>query len=270
MDQAFAAPDETGDDLDDFGDLGDSGLRTKNYILSPNDIDRNEVCPAARVYTGPRPKPHPAMWHGIFIHRFLEYSLTRGKTAALAYIKSKRNKGVINVCSKINTDLIPQHAVPELKIMVDTQARSAECSEREFADPDKHILGTADIVYRNDGDEVEWNVDDYKSGDQHGVVPEGNTQLLTLAVGVALMQDVDRVNASIVDVVKTGALVWHRTTYTEKMLRKHYARMRRVHLMTLETRAECAEEGAEPDVIPGPHCRGCRATSVCVGGVLMR
>jgi len=247
-----------------------SGLRAKNYVMSPNDIDRNEACPAARVYVGPRPKPHPSMWYGIFLHRFLEYALTRGRTEALAYVKSKRNKGVINVCSKIDTSLIPHHAIPEMKIMVDTQSRAAECSEREFAEPGRNILGTADLVYRNEGDAVEWNVDDYKSGNDHGVRPEGNTQLLTLAVGVALMQDVDQVNGAIIDVVKTGELVWHRTTYTKKMLRKHYDRMRRVHLLTLETRDELHQEKVEPDVIPGPHCRGCRASAVCVGGVLVR
>jgi hypothetical protein len=260
---------ESEDELMAEHDRG-SGLRAKDYIMSPNDIDRNEICPAARVYVGPREKPHPGMWHGIFIHRFLEYVLTRGHTAALAYVKSKRNKGVINVCSRIDVSKIPSHAIPEMKIMVDMEARTAEASEREFAEADKNILGTADIVYRNEGAAVEWNVGDYKSGTEHGVQPEGNAQLLTLAVGIQLMQNVERVRGAIIDVAKTGDLIWHPTIYTEKHLKTHMARMRRAHLLTLETRDELRHEKIEPDVIPGPHCRGCRASTVCVGGQLVR
>ena len=247
-----------------------SGLRDRDYVMSPNDIDRNEICPAARVYIGPRDKPHPAMWYGIFIHRFLEYALTRGRTEAIAYVKSKKNKNVINVCSKIDVSKIPQHAISEMKIMTDPELGTSEASEREFADPSRHILGSADLVYRNENDDVEWHVDDYKTGTDHGVVPENNSQLLTLAVGIHLMQGAPEICGSIVDVVKTGDLIWHSTVYTEKILQTHLARMRRVHLLTLETRDELRQEKTEPDVIPGPHCRGCRASTVCVGGQLVR
>lgn len=255
-------------ELMDHHDQG-SGLKAKPYIMSPNDIDRNTVCPAARVYVGPKKKNH-AMWHGIFVHRFLEYVLTRGRTEALAYIKRKRNKRMIDLCSRIDVSTIPPHAIPEMKIMVDVPARTAESSEREFAEPDRHILGTADLVWRDDTADVEWNVGDYKSGTDHGVVPKNNSQLLTLAVGISFMQGADEVRGSIIDVAKTGDLIWHPTIYTKKILKKHFDKMRRAHLLTLETRAELYEEKVEPVPIPGQHCFGCRAQDVCVGGQLVR
>ena len=71
-------------------------LKPKNFVPTPYDLATIEVCPASRVFVGPREKPNFAMWHGIFVHRFIEYAQTRGRDAALAYI-NKKNKRIAEI-----------------------------------------------------------------------------------------------------------------------------------------------------------------------------
>lgn len=237
--------------------------RAKPFTLSPNDIDRAEVCPYSRVIVGPKPKMHPGMWYGIFVHRFLEFALTKGHAQALAYVKSKRNKNVINVCSRIDINQIPGHAMPEMTLAIDTENRTAEVvNDWEDAHADRHVAGKLDLLYKDDL----WHVADYKTGESHGLVPENSTQLQTLALGVSLLQGEAPIRASIIDVLSTGQLVWHTATFSRKRLQKIGDRIRHVHLEVLESRAEYAD-GLELEQVPGTHCQGCRAQSVCTSYV---
>src|SRR2546428_787542 len=65
------------------------------------DFPRLAQCPAAGALAlrgGQKEKPTFPMWRGIFVHRFLEYAVTRGRQAALEYIRSKNMRGLAPWC----------------------------------------------------------------------------------------------------------------------------------------------------------------------------
>lgn len=246
-------------------------LEPKNFTLSPNDIARVEICPASRVMVGPKGKPEHSAWYGIFIHRFLEYVVTRGRAEAVRYIKTK-NKRYSNVCERLDTKVIPDTAIAELNIGVNVITGAGEALEREFSSWKEHVLGRSDIAWCDE--DGEWHVGDYKSGTKHKLVAKNNVQLMTLAVGLARMQEVEQVRGHIISVDSeqnklTGFSNKEGFLYTKKILDRHYRRLQMAHMLTLETRAELAEEGSPPDYIPGDHCFGCRAREACGARALL-
>lgn len=247
--------------------------RIKNFVLSPNDIERVERCEASRVFVGPKEELHAGQWYGIFVHRFLEQCITKGRSAALAYVRSKRNKGVINVCERLKTDSLPEHGIPELTIAIDPTAGTAEAIDFDMAEAELHIVGRSDLVFQNLTRENRWHVWDFKTGNKDRVIkPEGNVQLLTNAVGLQLLQDAEDVKGSIVTIdSQSGDLCEASTLYKPKELKRHLHRLKMAHYMTMETRAELVEEGIEPSIAPAPErCFQCRAKTVCHGAAILR
>lgn len=243
----------------------DPTLRVKPFTLTPNDIARVEACPAARVYVGPRDGPSHAMWHGIAIHRFIEYAKTRGRDAALAYI-AKKFKGKLAICERIDVDSIPDGDIePQYVIDIEHEAATAVYDHKD-ADPDEHVYMRGDLVW-DDGRHV--SVADYKTGDpsKQTMKAGDNVQLLTIATAVWLerARKPKVVRGELVSISSDGVIHWGKNAahFTATELADHLRRLRRVHLLTLETRAELREEGAEPEFVPGPHCYGCRARLVC-------
>lgn len=237
-------------------------LRIKHYVISQGDIDRAELCPASRVYVGPKMPPHPGMWYGIFLHRFLQYAKERGRDAALRYVRSKRNKGLVNVCEKINVDEIPD-GMSEEGFTLNTSDRTADIAPHDSAIVEEHIYARSDILFYDDKRDGRPHVADFKSGDR-SYDPATSTQLLTLACAVSSACNSDIVPVSVVNVLKTGELKWNTHEHKAKALDKHWTRMRRVHLEVLETRYELRDEGLEPAFVPGEHCKGCRAEVACL------
>lgn len=247
-------------------------LIAKNFVLNPSDIERVEACPASRVFVGPKEDMHPGMWFGIFIHRFLEYCVTRGRPEALAYIERK-NKRLLPTCTRLKVDALPENGLPELNFIIDLVNNTADAADHDMALPEQHIFMRTDLVFRDEDDDL-WTVWDYKTGNKgdtyEKIVPKGNVALRSAAAALSLMHDVDDVRGAIVTIdSKSGELVPESAIYRRKTLKKHVARLRHAQLLTLETRAEFLEEGIEPDYAPSPErCRGCRARKVCHGAEL--
>lgn len=246
-------------------------LTTKNFTLSPNDIERVESCPASRVFVGPKEPPSFSMFYGIFVHRFLEYCNTRGRDEALAYLKHKsRNKRMIEMCEALPVHELPAHALVELSLGINIELGTADAVDHDSSDYRTHILMRADTIFDElDGKKL-WHVADYKSGES-GLDPETNVQLLTIATAVSMMHQLDApVKGSIVDVNKNG-FKWHTAVYSPKKINRHKKRLKLALYETLETRAEYHEEGVQPDIVPSPkNCYGCRAKMACPGAALAK
>lgn len=240
-------------------EITENALRPRNYVMSQGDIVRVEHCPAARVYTGPKLPPHPAMWYGIFLHRFIEFGKTRGREAALRYVRSKRNKALIGVCERIDLDQIPDDAMFETGLVLDPNERTAELAPFNTAEHERHIFARSDMLLFTDLPEVV----DFKSGPR-SYDPATSVQLLTGAAGIAAVHNVDEVKVTVTNVLKTGELVPHSHVHKGKDLRAHWKRMRFALLLAQETRAELREEGAEPAFVPGEYCSGCKAEVACL------
>lgn len=245
--------------------------RVKHFVLSANDIERVEGCPASRVFVGPKAQMHPAQWYGLFIHRFLEYCTTRGHANALQYIRSKRNKNVINVCERIKAEQIPADGLAELTIAINPTERTAEAIDWDMTEPDQHVAGRSDLIFQDAERSTRWNVWDYKTGKQRDS-PKGHVQLMTNALGVMLLQEAEDVRGSIVGIdSQSGDLLPDSVLYKRKELEKHLHRVKLAQYMTLETRADLIEHGIEPDIAPSPdRCFQCRAKTVCHGASLVR
>jgi len=236
-----------------------TGLTFRNFTLAPHDIGRIELCPASACFVGPKTDMHPGMWHGIFIHRFLQYVIERGREEALKYIKSKRQRYVLDLCTRMDLKSLPLDGIPEMNIAINTETLVGEAMERDVAEAGRHVVGRADIVFYNDG----WNLGDFKTGKPVTIDPRESVQLLTLGTGLSLMNDCEDVKLSLINVLKTGELAWNTKLLPAKKVRAHAKKVRRVHLLALEIRDEYKQEGIEPEFHPGPHCYGCRAEKSC-------
>lgn len=240
-------------------------LRTKPFTITPNDVPRCEVCPASRIFVGPRDKPTHAMWHGIALHRFIEYAKTRSREAALLYI-GKKFKHKLELCKKIDVDSIPDGEY-EPQYVIDIERRIAlTVHDHADADPAEHVYMRGDVVWETAS---AFHVADYKTGDpaKQKLRAADNVQLLTIATAVWLERNEvpSGVHAELVSVSSDGVMHWGKNAalFSADQLRAHLKRLRRVHLEVLETRAEYHQEGVEPDFVPGPHCYGCRARLAC-------
>jgi hypothetical protein len=236
-------------------------LRAKNFVVSQGDIARCEKCPASRVFVGPKMPPPGGMWYGIFLHRFLEYGKTRGREAALRYVRSKsqRMKALLNVCERINLDQIPDDALFEVGLVLEPETRTADMAPYGSAEHSRNIYARSDMVHFNKIPEVT----DFKSGER-SYDPATSIQLLTGAAAVGALHDADEVKVTVTNVIKTGELRPHSHIHKRKTLNAHWKRMRRTLMIIQETRAEFAEDGAEVEFVPGEHCKDCRAEVACL------
>jgi hypothetical protein len=230
----------------------------RDYIISPHTFVAAEHCAAARVYRGPPREPGPAMWHGIAVHRYLEYVQTRGKPAAIRYIASKF-KRLVNFCDALDIDSIPR-GQPEVQFIINTAEQVAaiiDTSElKAEATPRDHVMVKADLLA-----EGHWVID-YKTG-KRPVDPATAPQSMMEALATWLWFDKpDTVRASIFNVTKEAIIQTHHDWRADEL---HVAmkRLRRVHLLTVETRLEFKHDSIDPPQEPGEHCNRCDAASVC-------
>jgi hypothetical protein len=203
------------------------------------------------------------MWYGIALHRYIEYSKTRGKYAAIAYIREKFPRQV-EVCKKIRVDEIPdgeQEQTLLIDLKRDAGGSHTKGSETRRTDgvQMKADLRSFDLV---DG-VVMAHIIDYKTGDRVYAL-EDNDQLLTgAAASYYEFPHEQGVRASIFNIHSDGSV--HPTTivYPPNRLREHFRRCKLIWSLVRETRAEVDDEALVPEFVPGAHCRTCRASSGC-------
>lgn len=231
----------------------------RDYIISPHTFVAAEGCAAARVFRGPSSKPGHAMWHGIAVHRFLEYAQARGKPYALSYIARKFPR-LANFCDGLDLGAFPK-GQPEVQFLIDTAAQTAVIIESDAlkaeASARDHVMVKADLL----ADGQPWVID-YKTG-KRTYDPATAPQSMIEALATWLFLDKpESVRASIFNVLKSGITQTHHDWSADDL---HVAmqRVRRVHLLVLETRAEHKEEGITPPFEPGAHCLRCDAQAVC-------
>jgi hypothetical protein len=225
------------------------------------EVDQLELCPASGVFADPRKeKIEPWLWWGIFIHRFLEYYQTKGRDAALGYIRTKFRRG-IDACEKIDVASIPAGEVEVALAHSMSSGVARRLAGRGRPEPTDETYGRADLLIVG-GDRP--HVVDYKTGSAEGVVPVGNPQLLGLAAAVAsLLDHKDAVDASIVAVRNDGRLDWRTATYTPSELADFVDRQRGVHARMIEDRRAWMDGGVLPEFRPGEHCEKCGFGETC-------
>ena len=226
--------------------------------MTAGDIEPVENCDAAAIVTAKRGPIHPAMWHGIFVHRFLEYYQTKGRDAALRYI-ARKNKGAANVCRALDPKDIPR-GDPEQGFIIDPEAGTGQLAVYADADPNVHIFCKTDLV------RVESNMrpvsTDYKTGDRTYNVQTGPQFIVE---GVALWLAFDRPPEVGVEVINItiGKPRTYRHNFTADELAQHLARLKRVHAKLVVVRQETVIDNLDPAFTPGEHCRSCRARFEC-------
>jgi hypothetical protein len=238
--------------------LGVDTYYAKDFVLTPHDIPRLELCPAARVFTMKRGKTTAAHFWGIGFHKFLEYAKTRGRGPALAYMQRKFPR-MLNACARVDVDALPDGET-EPAFIIDVLAGSCFVGHYLDAEPDQHFFAKGDLVFYRDG---RWHVWDYKTGS--GPATQESEQIRTLCTAVWLREGAqdEMVDGAIVIVTSNGDVTPRPHTFYAPELAAHSKRLRHLVLLTAETRAEYAEEGAAPEFIPGPHCHQCDIERVC-------
>lgn len=240
------------------------GFREVAYILSPHTFTAAEHCPAARVFRGPRTAPGHGQWHGIAVHRFIEYAHTRGREAALGYIRLKFPR-LEKFCEALDLSLIPP-GVSEPQYLIDTKRELSILldSSRDVKSegmPEYHVQVKADHMTADPPEVFDW-----KTGERT-VEPSTSTQSLIESVAVWLeLGRPARVSATVIGIRKVKKeIVLDPAThvFTKHELEAGMKRIRRAHLSLVETRAEWRQEGIEPERVPGDHCGRCDARDVC-------
>lgn len=231
----------------------------RDYIVSPHTFVAAESCPAARVFRGPPSAPGHAAWHGIAVHRFLEYAHKRGKPAAIGYIRAKFPR-LVGFCEGIDLDAFPKGQA-EVQFLIDTAAQASVIIESDAlkaeATPRDHVMVKADLL----ADGQPWVID-YKTGKRE-VDPATAPQSMLEALATWLYFDKpERVRASIFNVTKEAVTQRHHDWRADE-LDAAMQRVRRVHLLVLETRSEHKIDGIAPAFEPGEHCAVCDARAVC-------
>lgn len=222
-------------------------MKPKLYAFGSADLSLAELCPASAV-VGPmvRETPHPGMWWGVFVHRFLEYAKSRGRAHAIAYIERKYPRA-LRCCRGIDLAQIPD-GEPEVAMAFDPAVPSV----RRYVYPDHalptEVHGKADLLVR---DVV--HVLDYKTGGRT-FDPRESTQIVGLAVSRRLeLQQHDGAEVSVVGVCADGQLLWRTERLSRAELDDQQGRLARGHLAVLRSRQAYAE-GEEPEYRAGPHC----------------
>jgi hypothetical protein len=252
-------------------------LIRKDFTLTSANLPRFEQCPATGVYRlGGAEKPtHYGMWWGIFVHRFLEYAVERGRDRALEYIRTKKMRKVVALCERIDVAALPpgRAEVPLLHSPLDdTGHEGTKGDYHRDNDPNRDHFGKADFLSTSGPRPL---IVDYKTGDLgDDVQPAGNTQLLGLAA--ALRRCITdpwavqppgsmwrgEVDVALVQVRATGDLDWTIATLADPDLDAYATRARLLHLRVLDDRQR-ADRGIPPDHATGPNCTQCELNPAC-------
>ena len=234
-------------------------LKAKSYVMTPGDVAPVEKCEAAAIFVShPRSPPNPGMWHGIFVHRFLEYCQTKGHAAALAYVK-KKSQGAYNVCKSLDMKLLPQ-GDPEVEMLIDARAGTADTATYRDADVDHHIVLRTDITWL--GEDGFPNLADYKTGDRV-YDPHLDDQFSIGATALWMLRDrCDGVWSHAINIT-TGLPRWRSHLFERVELEASERRLKRAHARMRVIRQEVHEEGVTASFTSGKHCSSCRARWAC-------
>jgi hypothetical protein len=237
-------------------------LLPRRHAVGSAEVPLLEACPAAGAVTAERPeKMEPWLWWGIFIHRFLEYAQTRGRSAALSYIREKFPRG-LGACTRIDVDSIPR-GLTEVALAHNVGGGLARRLHKDSprADPAEETYGRADLIFFDEG---MLHVADWKTGEAKGVTPAGNPQLMGLAAAARAeaCREGEPVRASIVAVPSSGHLVWRTAEFPSDLLGHYVERQRRV-LPVVHRQRRALELGERLDYRPGPHCEDCYTRPAC-------
>ena len=251
-------------------------LDRKDFVLVATQLPRYEQCPATGVYRigGVKEKIGYGMWYGIFVHRFLEYALERGRDAALEYIRTKKMKKVREVCEAIDTDALPTGRA-EVAMLFDPSRNKGREMYRgeswELIDVESEQYVKSDLVSASGAPGRRAPlIGDYKCGPASlELHPAESTQLLAgAAAWRAMNRDgwglnySGRIDVALITVLGTGELVWRIVELDDRDLDAYTGRARRVHLRVLDDRTR-ADSGNPPDFVPGPMCDHCELQPVC-------
>jgi len=231
----------------------------RKFILSPHTFAAAEQCAAARVYRGEKQPPSHAMWHGIAVHRFLEYTFKFGREYAVNYIRSKF-KNRAKFCEALDLSGIPA-GDPEPQFVLDPREEYAILVDagavRAEASPKQHVIVKGDLLVAGEA----WAID-FKTG-EHPVDLDTSPQAMLEALAVWLhWARPAKVRTSIYRIRKEPQPPTHKD-WTAAELEVALKRVRRVHLQVLETRAEFYKEGVQPEFTPGDHCYRCDTRLTC-------
>lgn len=234
-------------------------------------FERYEQCEAACAYAvrGPKEKVPFGAWWGIFVHRFLEYVQTKGRRAALAYVGSKRLKGLFDTCQRIDVDALPEGRV-ELGHAWDPLSGEAVEVGRNERVPEQYQHGILDCL--SDQTDGPWVID-YKTGQGRGN-PAEHPQLLGNMLAVrARYQDPwnlapggrERPRAyftSLAYVARDGSVTFDTARLLDTHLDHFAERARRIQLKVLSCRQR-VDHGQPVAFQAGPACGDCPIAVVC-------
>lgn len=213
------------------------------------------------------------MWRGIFVHRFLEYAVTRGRQAALEYIRSKNMRGLAPWCEKIDTDALPrgEMEVGFAYAALEGTSRRLKRSPRPDADPTAEQCTRVDHLAERDG--MPWIID-YKSYDVSDLDPSTSDQLLGGALAVrGQWQDAWGISpngqerprgyfVSYVGLLGDGRAQWRTSQLSDAHLDRFAQRSRQVQLRVLDSRWRY-DNGQQLTFQVGPCCDRCSVAPLC-------
>lgn len=222
------------------------------------------------MVAGGRAKNTWAQWRGIFGHRFLEYAVTRGRDAALTYIRSKKFKDLAKTCARIDVEALP---MGRFEVGYAYNANTGEARELSRAgwnlqEGEQYTRIDCEV---NDGGEL--HLIDYKF---YSVIEEDprDPQLLGHALsslrcysdpwgitppGVAKP---DSVRISLAGVLADGSIEWRSVRLSETDLDRFETATRQIHQVVLQTRERC-DSGEAPKFNRGPACAWCDLKAFC-------
>lgn len=234
-------------------------MRPRNFVLTPQNFTRIRHCDASHIYVAKRPKPSFGMWHGIFVHRFLEIAAKEGMDAGWAYLRHKKKDKIIAVMQKLDFSKLsgPLGGEAEVSLLINTKSMTAFEAAYAEADPDEHVFMKVDTIWKD----VCWNIGDYKTG---MTVPDPlDDQNVTHAAALWLREGKPHhVNSHIIP-LSDLTLRFRSESLTRHFLQARIEEVRHLHLRVQETRAEYREERAIPSFRAGEWCATCPNEPVC-------
>lgn len=239
----------------------------RNYTLSPQTFVAAEVCGLARIARGPKGPPHAAQWHGIAVHRFLEYVHKRGREAALAYIAHKFRR-LHAFCAALDITPIPP-GEPEVQFLIDpAEGTAIMLSEHDNvaheADWRQHITVKVDHVAHDHTAGV-WVID-YKTGKNHDVGKRlAQMQLEALAAWLALDRPAHGARASIMQVSKESTSIVEDLRWSATEMAQTLRRVACAHATLVQERVTYTQTRKLPLPVVGDHCNTCDVYPVCPG-----
>ena len=241
-------------------------LRAKSFTMTPGDVGPVDQCEAASIFvTYPRPEPHPGMWHGIGVHRFLENVEKHGRDKAL--VKVKKFKSAFRICEQLDLSQLPK-GDREVELIYEPRTSSAFTGTYRDTEQDLHVYMRADVLWMGNGSHPVRNapgrhVGDFKTGDK-SYDPATDEQFKTEAVAVWVLDDrpAEGVHAHVINLT-LGEPRWRSYSFNSGELSLLERRLKKIHAKMLAVRQEVHKDGELPTFTPGKHCYSCRARHAC-------